>query len=958
MQPKSGHMSLLCPGALKSDCTDDACCQPTCQKHTCGAGLVFNANPSSTPCGAQCSDATCCSVTCGHPSFNCSAGFSARLDALTRVCGPTLAQCNHSICCAELPPTPAPVVFGKVQINATSDGEGRYWVVTHTVAVPGQPRVPWTRGALSFSAASVNAQSAKLGGKECNLVGAEFFCDVPAIDDATLLVLTGAQAGRVPTPMLLSGHMYRRATASVSNTPMSSAAFGTGNKNKKHQVFEEDTVSHKVTISVEGDDITGPIGTTFKVGATAGALPTTHSPIGIGLWVGVRGSSATVVNTAVNGISSGGWLVATKVGPREVEITFANADLYPAFSHGVLALDMTLSASAMVSGVPPNGGLTAAVMPKKDLSAAVREAVDVIGAGTSLTSGNPMASTSAGKLGGISSLMNCPPGPDELDMSFLDSPLQLNVGASKFPQQVGAVLGNLILITLIVTAHFMIAVVVRIYRSANGKAGIWLEALGIARFPSFSAIPCLFYYEKITETAYKMIFYGKVWELPVGLCIILTFSFGFPASVWILTRKSSFPAKTYHWPRSNCFLRFLWGEYVWDSVHDRTFFRRWALLFKDFTFDSRNFMLADLGLIHFLGFTHAFKPRNKAECLIQVGATEVLVAGYAAMLIVRRPFIAQFDLKAAFMAALCQMAAVLCIFIAILRDRMTGSEVKVAGAFLIGSSLCVAMMALVDILTWIYERCTGTTDSAARRELQKRRGVAVAVDHNSGGGSYPALSASGDGDELLNKADYLHSESQVGLNTPLGSVVTRQASLDLDDAVTSPLRRLRASSAGRGRIPNTSFVSSSGGASYPLSPVHANRERSSTHHHPLPLASLRRKRQDTPPPSMHGELTESMKPPRRAPLVPTRTFLSPRADGGQPHSLGSYVKAVGAQAKRRVVDLSATITSLLSENEDGEPALQSSVRIEKQFTLDERDLMSSNPLLSGSPKKKAPLIVT
>eukprot|EP00659_Diplonema_papillatum_P007704 gene7704-11833_t len=364
-------------------------------------------------------------------------------------------------------------------------------------------------------------------------------------------------------------------------------------------------------------------------------------------------------------------------------------------------------------GRRPTGVVRIDLKARTSMNADVRAMVEIVAAGTSMAAVNPLSASSVGILGTLFELVNCPPGKDEREASKTENPLQWHLEASNFPSSSGAVFGNLLITFGIVVFHFMIAGGIRQYRIKYADKWSWKEAFAVARFPSFSFVPVVLFYEGITEGAYVMLLYGKPWEKPVGGLIIIGFSFGILIAIFMLTSEARFHCELFPVERPYRVLNFLWGDQVWDSLRDRTFFRRWALVFKDMTFARRRFMMVDITLLHGLAATHSYRARGKQDCMIQIAVINSILVVYFGVVMFLRPFLANFDNFCTLMSALLQSLATSLVFVAVAKNDHYGDEISVSGVLLIISSAFVSAMAAVDLLTFVYERMTKTVDTAA-----------------------------------------------------------------------------------------------------------------------------------------------------------------------------------------------------------------------------------------------------
>ena len=565
--------------------------------------------------------------------------------------------------------------------------------------------MPFLGGTLSFDGAKVVGK-VFFAGKECEAVGPRYECKVTPeeVNGSAFHYLRFTWNGvmderSVPAERFdFKADNYKDGTLATSPSAATTADLETPTDPTVTvpTVVKDDVTTHTIRLNLKNDAFVIPKNSTLSIGS---------------------GSDADLVFAHPDFNAS--WVQAKVIDATTIELTFTESLPYPPFSHTALDVGVEVNPRILASGVAPESmGFKVAALP--NVVAKEESIATTLGISTSLSSGNPMTATAAGKLGGIFQLVNCPPGGEEVELSVMENPLQMKINASRYPVAAGAIYGNLIMLVAVLAFHFLVAACILQYRKLTGSGAIWYEAMGIARFPSFSVIPYLVFYEKMTESSYKLLFYGNAWEKPLAVLVLMTYCYGVPAAIYWLLKVPNFRCENYNYKR-NAVLAFFWGELLWDSKEDNTYFRRWALIFKDFVYKYRFYLIADLLLIHMMAFIHSFRANSKSMCLIQIGATEVVVLIYLACTIRMLPFIARFDNLMTICAALCQAIAIVLIFIALEEEDTAGAKVKAAGGFLLASSVCVAAMALVDITTWIYERCRNVQDTAARQVAQQRQ---------------------------------------------------------------------------------------------------------------------------------------------------------------------------------------------------------------------------------------------
>ncbi|KAJ9460968.1 hypothetical protein DIPPA_14320 [Diplonema papillatum] len=579
----------------------------------------------------------------------------------------------------------------------------------------------WQGGTLSVPNDIING-SVRLWNAEktflsdCPLEGSAYVCE---LDDDEFDSTGGLSSSRsmeftavkgkmalVPEAVLASSPPYSWVPlerVSVFDPPTSVLSLTKGYPNSL--AFGKET---STSVSIENDKFVDKVISVGLWGAAA-----------VDLWLNVTGSRKETVERAIASGAASVTIMRTAADTVRVALHGKMDVFFADVTHGdgqlvLIAANGTARKTELTHmGRRPTGVVRIDLKARTSMNADVRAMVEIVAAGTSMAAVNPLSASSVGILGTLFELVNCPPGKDEREASKTENPLQWHLEASNFPSSSGAVFGNLLITFGIVVFHFMIAGGIRQYRIKYADKWSWKEAFAVARFPSFSFVPVVLFYEGITEGAYVMLLYGKPWEKPVGGLIIIGFSFGILIAIFMLTSEARFHCELFPVERPYRVLNFLWGDQVWDSLRDRTFFRRWALVFKDMTFARRRFMMVDITLLHGLAATHSYRARGKQDCMIQIAVINSILVVYFGVVMFLRPFLANFDNFCTLMSALLQSLATSLVFVAVAKNDHYGDEISVSGVLLIISSAFVSAMAAVDLLTFVYERMTKTVDTAA-----------------------------------------------------------------------------------------------------------------------------------------------------------------------------------------------------------------------------------------------------
>eukprot|EP00662_Eupelagonemidae_sp_cell21_P023800 gene23800-52705_t len=86
------------------------------------------------------------------------------------------------------------------------------------------------------------------------------------------------------------------------------------------------------------------------------------------------------------------------------------------------------------------------------------------------------------------------------------------------------------------------------------------------------------------------------------------------------------------------------------------------MMFWDYTEKYKYFLLIEMTSIIGLGVIGAFEPRSLPECLIKIGAIGAIFMGCLAFALVRRPFLALWDLLTYSTITGLELVGVVCAF--------------------------------------------------------------------------------------------------------------------------------------------------------------------------------------------------------------------------------------------------------------------------------------------------------
>eukprot|EP01065_Artemidia_motanka_P036899 TRINITY_DN4495_c0_g1_i4.p1 TRINITY_DN4495_c0_g1~~TRINITY_DN4495_c0_g1_i4.p1 ORF type:complete len:1108 (+),score=198.37 TRINITY_DN4495_c0_g1_i4:79-3402(+) len=333
----------------------------------------------------------------------------------------------------------------------------------------------------------------------------------------------------------------------------------------------------------------------------------------------------------------------------------------------------------------------------------IRAGVVGSAAGASVVSASAVTATQGGKLDLLLSLSACPvdENADAADADF-GNPLGFRVAGSALPNESGTLVWSWVLVSTILAAHALLALGVARCRDED-----FHTAEALVRFPSFSVWPVLFAYQHAAQSSLAIV----VRSNKSGAAAAATASLLFiaPAAIWtvILCTKRLMPPDCEPVPSGNkdVYWRYLlFGDSVWRSPTDRTFVRRWALVFKDYRYRFRWWLITELVMLLLLAAIGVWHPSDTEMCALRSGLCALLfLLSFLVVCTLRlRLYISTLDVVHHAVTSGLQAAAAVFVTFALLRHE--NASLTVAAVMLTMAATTTTVKALFDLFVWLVER--------------------------------------------------------------------------------------------------------------------------------------------------------------------------------------------------------------------------------------------------------------
>eukprot|EP01065_Artemidia_motanka_P039431 TRINITY_DN4834_c0_g1_i4.p1 TRINITY_DN4834_c0_g1~~TRINITY_DN4834_c0_g1_i4.p1 ORF type:complete len:1251 (+),score=191.21 TRINITY_DN4834_c0_g1_i4:40-3792(+) len=325
---------------------------------------------------------------------------------------------------------------------------------------------------------------------------------------------------------------------------------------------------------------------------------------------------------------------------------------------------------------------------------------------------SPLGSAQGSRIRTFIEYSACP--PDDLkELSFMSNPTRWgserhNSTDGKNDERRDGIVGNVLLVVGCAGLNVLCGLLLHVYFFVTGRERVsktWLSALAIARFPSFTVFPALTMLQHIAEPAVHLLIRDPRWQSKLTGLMGLGFALLLPGLVFFITAAKRFVAAVVpitdptNWPR---LCAFLWGTHRWGGHRNPSFERRYALFFKDFYFERRRFLLAEIGVVLWISLCSGYGATTRGECIGQIVGVVLVYVAYISACLIWRPFLAPLDLWCAVTVATLQLAAISVALAALIMHSET--LFLVSNLIVLLSAVLLLLKALFDIFSFCRDR--------------------------------------------------------------------------------------------------------------------------------------------------------------------------------------------------------------------------------------------------------------
>eukprot|EP01062_Namystynia_karyoxenos_P065466 TRINITY_DN5908_c0_g2_i8.p1 TRINITY_DN5908_c0_g2~~TRINITY_DN5908_c0_g2_i8.p1 ORF type:complete len:1600 (+),score=114.41 TRINITY_DN5908_c0_g2_i8:63-4802(+) len=401
------------------------------------------------------------------------------------------------------------------------------------------------------------------------------------------------------------------------------------------------------------------------------------------------------------------------------------------------------------------------------VSPSTKIAVSVFSGFASLMSMSFGAATQGSKMDRFFDYSTCPP-DDHAELGFMANPTGAgkrgrgsshqvyDTAEEKQAERKAAMLANLGIVLVFMAANAALGIAVMGGKRALGKKCSVRSGFATARFPSFSIFPALFMLQNVLEPALNLVFYDDSWGSKALAIGVIVLSSGLPLFICGITAEEYFRATYVPDPQKQYASRwaiFLWGDHMWKS-DTKTFERRYALVFKDFKWKYRRFLLRELMVVAVLSVISAFVARSVWHCTIQILVAALTELMYVLSVIICRPFLAEFDHWFTVSITASQVGAIVLALFAMHKreQRMLNAN----AGLLMGSTLLMMIKGIFDLYSFVRDRWSAHHD----KKVQRRRAKALKKVLARGAGGAAMLMALRDRPASHDEEDEEDEESE------------------------------------------------------------------------------------------------------------------------------------------------------------------------------------------------------
>lgn len=338
----------------------------------------------------------------------------------------------------------------------------------------------------------------------------------------------------------------------------------------------------------------------------------------------------------------------------------------------------------------------------------------------------------AGKVRTLLHLSDCPAGADQ-PLGFTENPGGVELGPSPrrlLRESLGASVANtLIVFPGAVAVHLVVAVLAWIGMShAEGHRASLHRAMDLVLFPGWQVLPLLFFYQGTAESALRVVYYGSGWTKVPAVAVVAVLFCALPYALHRVTKREVSRAELVRYERQNTPLRrALFGKYTWVCGENKGFVGGYGMMFWDYTQRHSSLLLFEVAGIAGLSLIGAYRPTDRATCLLKASSVAFLFAARVALIAVWKPFIALYDFVMFLFLTACELTAAVFAVIIIAQQvpgprgpTGAGGAERIAAVAVTAAVAGLAAKTLGDFLLFSFELWEDLRARARRRRGDKR----------------------------------------------------------------------------------------------------------------------------------------------------------------------------------------------------------------------------------------------
>lgn len=322
----------------------------------------------------------------------------------------------------------------------------------------------------------------------------------------------------------------------------------------------------------------------------------------------------------------------------------------------------------------------------------------------SLAVSNPTTAALVGKVEMLANAIECPIFLTDASLSIDQNPFNIGFGNErKLYYHVGSVLINPLLLFCAFIAHFIFVLILAAARSlGSARDGHFERSLITLRFPGFSLVLVIFFYQGTITSAFTVFAYSTSAFYSFGAMCVLLLGLTMPLLSWLRVIKRHFFAlrASTETPeaRTSAVIRYIIGvgEWIDRGRHYRGFVKRYGSLFDEFRPRRQWFLAVELCFLYFYGIMDAIAPKTRFGCVVVSALMTVSLWIYLIVIVGLHPHHNNITYLLYILIAVTQLVASLLISVGhILQDEKQQEDVMYSATIALLVSVTLTMFKML-----------------------------------------------------------------------------------------------------------------------------------------------------------------------------------------------------------------------------------------------------------------------